>query len=261
MNYKQIFEILCEFAPISLSDEIVKAENGYDNSGVILANEGEIKGAVFCLDITRGAVDYAIANGCNLIVTHHPAIYRPVKNLGENSPLLKAAANGIAVISMHLNLDCAKQGIDYWFAKGLGGKITEITEPLGENVGYGRISEVSPATIEEIAENYKKTFSTDKVWLYGEKGRKIDKIASFCGAGLDEVAVSAALAHGAQMVASADIPHHVLLSALESGLAVLSCTHYDTEIYGFEKFFLYAKEKLKIEKVFFRRDERLSGAE
>ena len=70
--------------------------------------------------------------------------------------------------------------------------------------------------------------------------------------------VRAAVENGAEVVVSADIPHHVLLSALENGLCVLACTHYDTEIYGFEKFFRFAAERFKNENIYFYRDERLS---
>ena len=258
MNYKEVFAALEKYAPLKLSDELVKAENGYDNSGIILANDGEIKNIAFALDLTVGAVEFAKEKNCNLIVTHHPAIYRPVKSFGENSPLRLAAKNNMAIISMHLNLDCAEKGIDYYLAEGLGGKVIKISEPLGKNEGYGRLSAVSGITTEQLAEKYKNTFNTDKVWVYGDKDRKITKIASFCGAGLDENAVNCAVENGAEVVVSADISHHVLLSALENGLCVLACTHYDTEIYGFEKFFRFAAERFKNENIYFYRDERLS---
>lgn len=127
MNYKEVFAALEKYAPLKLSDELVKAENGYDNSGIILANDGEIKNIAFALDLTVGAVEFAKEKNCNLIVTHHPAIYRPVKSLGENSPLRLAAKNNIAIISIHLNLDCAEKGIDYYLAEGLGGKVIKIS--------------------------------------------------------------------------------------------------------------------------------------
>lgn len=126
MNCKRIFEELNRLAPLTLSDELVKAEGGYDNSGIIVANDGEITKALFCLDLTRASVAEAIKAGANLIVTHHPAIYRPIKSITEAAPVYECIANGIAVISMHLNLDCARRGIDYSLAEGLGGKVTKL---------------------------------------------------------------------------------------------------------------------------------------
>ena len=58
MNYKEVFAALEKYAPLKLSDELVKAENGYDNSGIILANDGEIKNIAFALDLTVGAQQY-----------------------------------------------------------------------------------------------------------------------------------------------------------------------------------------------------------
>ena len=256
MNYTEIFEKLCEYAPIKLSDDIVKLEDGYDNSGVILGNVGEIKSVLFCLDLTRDSADTALKNGCELIVTHHPAIYRPIKNIHEDSPLAICMRNNIAVISMHLNLDCAEFGIDYYFAQGLCGKDIRILESLGSNVGYGRCFNIEEKTPRQIVDDYKKTFDTEKVAFYGNKNKHIKSIASFCGAGLGENEIKSALSCGVDMVASADIPHHVLLSALENGLAVLSCTHYATENYGMKAFAKYANETFKNLKILFFDDKR-----
>ena len=256
MNCKEIFEKLCEYAPLKLSDDIVQLENGYDNSGVISGNIGEIENALVCLDLTKDSVDAALRNGCNLIVTHHPAIYKPIKNINENSPLAICMRNNVAVISMHLNLDCAEFGIDYYFARGLGGKNIRILEKLGDNVGYGRCFDLDEKTPEQIINDYKNIFDTDKVAFYGDKDKIIRSVASFCGAGLGENEIKAALSCGVDMVASADIPHHILLSAIESGLTVLSCTHYATENYGMKKFAEYADKTFKNLKILFFDDKR-----
>lgn len=258
MNYKDIFAKLCGIAPIELSDKLVKLEDGYDNSGIIVGNNGNINKILFCLDLTCESVKAAIKVNADMIVTHHPAIYRPVKAVAENSPLYECIRNNIAVISMHLNLDCAQEGIDYYFAEGLGGKITEIIEPLGDNVGYGRVSELHNVTAKDLARRYREVFSTDKFWLYGDENKKIERLASFCGSGLDETAVDEAVKRGADAVASADIPHHVLLKALECGLIVLSCTHYATENYGAGKFADKCREILKSKEIYFFRDERFA---
>lgn len=254
MNAKELFARLCEYAPIELSDKLVAIEDGYDNSGIILDCDLDAKRVLFCLDLTHESVDYAIGKECGIIVTHHPAIYRPIKSLNEQDPILRCAVSGISVISMHLNLDCAREGIDYYLSKGLGGRCVEVLTELGEGVGYGRIASVD-ATAGDILDRYKREFCTEKAWLYGEEGQKITKIASFCGAGLGYKEIELALKNGAQMVISADIPHHVLLTAIERGLLVLSCTHYSTENYGMKKFFEFFEKSLK-EKIFFFDDER-----
>ena len=167
MNYREVFEKLCEYAPIELSDKLVALENGYDNSGIIVGNTGDIEKILFCLDLTGESVKAAIEKGVNLIVTHHPAIYNPLKSISENSALYNCVKNNVAVISMHLNLDCAKTGVDYCLAEGLGGKITEILTPLGENcpkptiplMGYSK-------DIKPFSERIKARFTAKKPEKY-----------------------------------------------------------------------------------------------
>lgn len=254
MTYRELYLKLLGYAPMEISDRFVK-EGAYDNSGMILETKREIKTAVFCLDLTGASVNYAVSVGADAIITHHPAIYRPVKNLLADAPLLTAANAGMGVISNHLNLDGAKEGIDYRLAAGLGGKIVGILDDFGNDEGYGRIS-VTDKTFGEITENYKKEFGTEKVFAYGEKDKPVRKLASFCGAGLGDEEVEAAAAAGVDLVVSADIPHHVLLHALEKGLCVLSCTHYGTENYGMKKFAEKCAAELTNIKIYFFDDER-----
>ncbi len=255
INCKQLFEKLNAYAPIQLSYDM-NARGHHDNSGIILDCENDTEKIVFCLDLTKESVKFAIENGCGIIVTHHPAIYRPIYNLKGDDAILTCAKEKISVISMHLNLDCAKEGIDHFLAKGLGGEKIEILDVLGDGVGYGRIYSVD-TTANDVYSNYKRTFNTDKVLLYGENDAKITKIASFCGAGLDYAEIESAIKNGAQMVVSADISHHVLLRAIESGLSVLNCSHYSSENYGMKKVAEYFGKKLN-EKIFFFDDKRFS---
>lgn len=254
MKYRELYEKLLEYAPMEISDRFV-SEGAYDNSGMILETDKDIKTVVFCLDLTENSVEYAIEKGAGAIVTHHPAIYRPVKNLLDGSAILKAANAGIGVISNHLNLDGAKEGIDYFLAKGLGGEIVGILDDFGNGEGYGRVSRVN-STVCEIAERYKKEFGTEKVWIYGDKCKRITRIASFCGAGLGDAEIEQAIAAGVELAVSADIPHHVLLNALQKGLCVLSCTHYGTENYGMKKFSEKCAADIKNLKIYFFEDER-----
>ncbi len=260
MKIGEFYSILCEYAPIELSDKLCEVESGYDNSGVIIGfdENKELSGVLFTLDLSDGAVKKAIENNCNLIVTHHPAIYSPIKEIEFNSPLFECIHSGIGVVSMHLNFDCAKFGIDYYFALGLGAKSQKIIEDLGNNTGYGRISDVEPLTLGELLKRYKGEFKTESVVLYGDENAKISKIGTFCGSGLDEKAIKEALACGAQVVASADIKHHILLTAINSGLNVLSCTHYACENYGMKKICENFAKKYNKEKIIYFDDERLS---
>ena len=255
MNAIKLYEKLNGYAPITLSYSM-NERGHHDNSGILVDCGNETDKILFCLDLTTQSVKYAKEKGCGIIVTHHPAIYRPIKNLLGDAPVLTCAKNNISVISMHLNLDCAKYGTDYFLAKGLGGKEIQILDLLGENEGYGRLSSIDK-TAEEIFNNYKIQFNTDKVLLYGEKTKRITKMASFCGAGLGAEEVEIAYENGAEMVVSSDIPHHVLLLAIEKGLAVINCSHYSSENYGMRKFAENIGAEIN-EKIYFFDDERFA---
>lgn len=243
MKVKEVLEVIEEYAPLKFSDEFVKKYSAYDNSGIIIDNGKEVTGIAFSLDLTFQSIDCAEKEGCNLIITHHPAIYKPILNL---SPLLiKCVEKGISVISMHLNLDCTKYGIDYYFAKGMGGENQTILYSLTEDrCGYGRVFDIGAEPFEKFVERFKKEFNTPTVFAYGEG--EVKRVASFCGGGLDADEINEAYSRGVDLIVSADIPHHLTLQATELGIKILNVTHYSSEIYGFKYFYEYVSKKLKI---------------
>lgn len=238
MKISAVLDVIESLAPFSLSNKFVELTNGYDNSGIIASIDEEITGVVFTLDLTFESVERAISEGANLIVTHHPAIYAPIKSV--EGALLSAISNKIGVISTHLNLDCAKEGIDFSLANGLGANKQSILTELGDGCGYGRLFEAD-TTVLELANRYKTVFKTQNVMIFGGD-RKVKKVASFCGSGLDISEIN--LASEADVFVSSDIKHHVILYALEMGKSVLNVSHYTSEVYGFKVFFNKIKKQL-----------------
>ena len=240
MTVFEYYGRLNALAPKALSDEYCARYGGYDNSGVLVDTGEEVKRAVYSLDLTEAAIDEAIALGANLIVTHHPAIYAAIRSVsGKLARCIKA---GISVISMHLNLDGAEDGIDESLAvavaRACGGekpKETVISCPLTGG-GYGRAYGVETASLNAFAKGLKKELNTDKVWLFG-KEREIKRAASFCGSGVDDNAISFALQQKADIILSADWKHHQIVAALEAGMAVAQVTHHASEAYGFKKYY------------------------
>ncbi len=253
MKLKDFYAELLKYAPLELSKKLCEMEDGYDNSGLLLECREDVSKVLFTLDLSSASANYAVENGFDLIVTHHPAIYAPVKSLSISDPLTTCMTHSVSVISMHLNMDCAEKGIDYYLSKGLGAKNVEIIQKLGENVGYGRVGDID-ILAEDFVESYKKEFETEKVFFFGDRKRHLKKVASFCGSGLDELAVENALAYGADVVASADMKHHVIKMAIEAGLCVLECTHYDCENYGMKKVSEYFKANSKLPVEYFDDD-------
>ncbi len=226
--------------PKKLSDEYVAAFGGHDNSGILIDTGADITGAVFSLDLSEGAIACAKAHGANLIVTHHPAIFFPVSRLSVEDPvgarLIACVQGGISVVSMHLNLDCAPEGIDMWLAKGIGCKTNVAPLECTDGGGYGRIYEIEPCSFAAFGERLKREFSATRLLTYGKEG-EIGRVASFCGAGVDAAAVAAAKRCGADVIVSSDVKHNFICDILESGMRLAVLTHYAGENYGFKKIY------------------------
>ena len=257
LKIEDFYQLLEEYAPLKYSYQMIE-KGSYDNSGLLVKNSGTVNKVLFSLDLSTESVKNAIEKGCDTIVTHHPAIYNPIKKLSDSdcsAPLLRAVKGGISVFSMHLNLDVAQFGIDYWLCKGLGGENIEIIDKLDDNVGYGRQADVQPISIEDFADKVMETFKTQKVITYGDK--KVQKIASFCGGGADNALEAVIKGEtDADTIISSDIPHHVLKELVESGLNVVILPHYASEQYGFNKFYQAVKEKNSQIETFYYADKR-----
>ena len=244
---KDFLSKLEEIAPLVYSDMQVK-QGAYDNSGIIANNGSDVKSVLFSLDLSKSAIDKAIEIGADLIVTHHPAIYTPIASLtfdGENKNLIRAIGNNINVISMHLNLDVAPQGIDLQLAKALGGTDLSCLQGLGvsDDVGYGKAFNVKEQTLKEYVAYIKDKLNTQKVIAYGDN--KVISVASFCGGGAS-IAVQMlkdGILKNVDTIISSDLSHHHIYAILESGKNAIIIPHYVAENYGFNKFFELVKEK------------------
>lgn len=255
MRLTEIYDVADAIAPFALSGEYCKKFGSYDNSGILLDCGEEIHKILFSLDCSSAAVAKAKETGANLIFTHHPAIFSPLHALceGEGKEVLACARAGISVLSAHLNLDCAAGGIDESLMEGLGGKTAEKIKDALSAGGYGRVYAVAACTLEELAKRAERELSAKRIVLYG--GRPVSKIASFCGAGMDEESIAFALENGADTLVSSDGKHHLVAEAVGRGLNVMLLTHYAAENYGFYRFYQKIKEKSGVPCEYFR-DER-----
>lgn len=244
-NLKEFMAVLEDFAPLELSKKMIDA-GSYDNSGIIVNCHDCVESVLFTLDLTVDAVEYAVKNGCDTIVTHHPAIYNPIKSLdisGPSASVAKALSNRLNVISMHLNLDVAENGIDACLCAGLGGINPRILDLIDEKHGYGREADVEHTELDKFVEKVKETFGSDKIIYYGN--RTVNKIASFCGGGAShalDMAEKGALC--ADTIITSDMAHHELLTLLTKGLNVILIPHYVSENYGFNKFYHLVWKKI-----------------
>jgi dinuclear metal center YbgI/SA1388 family protein len=114
-------------------------QEDYDNAGLITGNTNwPVKGILVTLDCTEPVIDEAIQNGCNLIVAHHPILFRPIKKINGNNyverTIIKAIKNDIAIYAIHTNLDNVQQGVNKMIADKLGLINTKILQPKKETL-------------------------------------------------------------------------------------------------------------------------------
>jgi len=144
---KEIATALEKFAPLPLQD-------GYDNAGLQIGlTDAEITGVLLCLDVTEEVIDEAVTLGYNLIISHHPLLFRPLKRItGANSVercVIKALSKGIAIYSAHTNLDNAFGGVNHHIATKLGLKNVRTLVPK-ENSLLKLVTYVPVAQADEV---------------------------------------------------------------------------------------------------------------
>lgn len=129
MRLSVLIKYLEEFAPLNYQED-------YDNSGLLIGQpEQEIFAALVALDCTEAIVDEAIEQGCNLIITHHPIVFKGLKKITGKTyverVVLKAIRNNIALYAIHTNLDHVKHGVNGTICERLGLKNLKILSPKG----------------------------------------------------------------------------------------------------------------------------------
>ncbi len=224
MTIADLYKILENNAPRALSAE-------WDNDGLACCADPEKKATrvLVALDATESVVDKAVAEKFDVLLTHHPLLFRGVKELtpAHTVPrkLLKLALGGVAAMSFHTRLDAAEGGVNDVLAARLGLADVRPFAPEGETP-CGRIGKLSePVDIEAFSHTVCRLLDAPAVNLIG-KGR-VQTVAVLGGEGGDFV--DAARAAGAELFLAGRIGYHRMLDAAEEGLAVMEAGHFYTE--------------------------------
>lgn len=219
MKLKEIYDFLDSFAPF-------KSQSDFDNAGFLVGDiNEEFKGAVVALDVTEGAIEYAQSIGANLIISHHPVIFEPLRSVTADGLIFRLIRSGISVISAHTNLDMAEGGINDKLSELLGLENVRKIVPEGE-VFAARIGEIpEEMTADELGLYLKGIFSG--AIKYCDPARPLKRIAVCSGSGgslLEEIAKE-----GADAFITADVKHNVFLDSARLDIAIYDCGHFDTE--------------------------------
>ena len=217
----EIFQALCRIAPPELQMD-------FDNSGCQLGRMGrEVHRVLLALDATDEVVEEAAACGAELIITHHPLLFSPLSAICDSEPVqrrvLTLIEHGIALISMHTNLDIAEGGVNDVLIRLLG------AEPEGvlDSDGCGRIGTLSETMeLKEFLTRCRDTLRVNGL-RYCDAGKDVRKIAVMGGSGGGSV--EAAAGKGCDTYVTADVKYHQFQRALELGLNLIDADHFCTE--------------------------------
>ena len=237
LTVRDLTALLESFAPIGLAED-------WDNVGLVVGDPAHpVERVMTCLTLTEDVAQEAIDNRVELIVTHHPLPFRPLKRLttttGEGRVLWNLIRCGISVYSPHTAFDSAAEGINYQLATGLN--LAEIHPLIPANpanadspLGAGRCGAVlEPTTLARLAANTRQLLSIDHVRVVGDDQLPIARVAVACGSGGS--LLDAAIDSGADALVTGEATFHTLLAARTAGVAVVLTGHYASERFAVER--------------------------
>lgn len=227
---KDIYEYLDTIAPFALQMD-------FDNAGFLVGRgEARVDAVLVSLDITRDVILEAEALGAQLIVSHHPVIFHPVKCITDGDvtgeKLLMLAERHIAAICAHTNLDAAQGGVNDLLAQAVGlGEVEQLhqdgVDPIGRPYGIGRVGVLPrPIPVRAFASEVKQALGAASV-RFVDAGRPVRRVAvggGSCGNMLPE-----ALSKGCDTFLTADVKYDVFLEAKTLGVNLLDAGHFATE--------------------------------
>ena len=224
----------------------------FDNVGLLAGRtEKEVKRVYIALDATDAVIDRAVEAGADMLITHHPLIFSPLKKVTDEDfvsrRVVKLIQNDISYYAMHTNYDVL--GMAELAEKILGIRNTEVLditmEKDGKPEGIGRIGELEkPMTLEECCVYVKHKLNLGSLKVFGDMQAEVSRLAISPGSG--KTAIAAAIAKGADVLVTGDIGHHDGLDAVEQGLSVIDAGHYGTEYIFIDDMRRFLEDKLPV---------------
>ncbi|WP_165210507.1 Nif3-like dinuclear metal center hexameric protein [Streptococcus tangpeifui] len=223
MKAKEFIEKYEGYCPQELSME-------GDISGLQVGDlNRDIKRVMVTLDVRENTVAEAIEKEIDLIITKHAPVFRPLKDLTSsprNDILLDLVKHDIAVYVSHTNIDIVPDGLNDWFCDLLDIQEREYLTPTADGYGIGRVGNIHPQSLEDLALKVKAAFDLDSVRLvcYNGANPTVSRIA-ICG-GSGQNFYQDALAKGAQVFITGDIYYHTAQDMLTDGLLAIDPGHH-----------------------------------
>ena len=222
MTVREYYKYFCEKIPSALSCD-------WDNDGLLCCpdQDREARRVLVALDVTEEVVNTALSGGYDLILAHHPMIFRGIKELtegdGTGRKLLSLVKNGVSVMAFHTRLDAVDGGVNDILVELLG---IENAVPFGDEA-IGRIGTLrEPMAAEAFARYVKDTLKAPVVRL-SVGGKTVSRVAVLGGSGKDDL--SSAIKAGADTYVTGELAYHQLVDAPELGANLIEAGHFYTE--------------------------------
>ena len=232
-----------KMAPVFLKED-------YDNVGIMVGDpQQEVKKVLLALDCTNEVLAEAVENNCDMIIAHHPLLFRRPKSIVKGDFLgdkvIKLIKEDITLYACHTNLDSARNGINETIVKMIGFESDEIIEPHDKNdnkdCGIGRIIRLNKSiTLNDVIQKVKNNLNIKELRV--AKGRdEIKTIAVINGSGQDFF--DAAKRLGADCIITGDTTYHFVSDYKEMGINIIDAGHFGTEFTVFIKTLEFLKEE------------------
>ncbi len=224
-NVNELYRYLNEKIPMSLSCD-------WDNDGLMVAADGnrKVNKILLTLDVTKDVVKVAKELSCDVIISHHPLIFKPLASVNDSDStseiVICSLLNGISVMSFHTRLDALKDGVNDVLAERIGVKDASEFGPEDEEIGRIGVldGEMTPT---DFALKVKDVLGADSVKLT-DANKPVKTVALLGGRGKDYV-LPAKLA-GADVFVTGEITYNTAVTAKDSGISVIEAGHYFTEV-------------------------------
>ena len=199
----------------------------FDNSGILCGDpQREIRKVLLSLDITYDVIEQAFAQGVDLILTHHPALFSPQKAFSPSDRVYRLIERGIAAVAAHTNLDAARGGVNDVLAQTVG--LTQIEDWWGDDPSFisrkGVLPEAKPLT--EYCTFVKQALKANSL-RYADGGRPVHKVALCSGSGGDMW--ESLIGTDIDTLLTGEAKYHHFLEAAQAGINLIEAGHYATE--------------------------------
>ena len=232
MKIKEVAETLERFAPLPLQES-------YDNAGlqIGLTVDEDVSGVLLCLDVTEQVIDEAQHKGCNLIVSHHPLLFRPLRHLTMQTQVercvCRAIKANVGIYAAHTNLDNAPGGVNFMIAEKLGLNEVAFLQPLQNGKGGSGIVGSLPQPIEaaQFLNKVRSAFGIECLMHNAAPNRPIQRVAVCGGAG--DFLLDAAIGQGADAFLTGEMGYHRYFGH-ENEVLIGVMGHYQSERFTIE---------------------------